>query len=58
MDSLTGILVNKFSTSSEANIPLLGLSVCQICIKSCDDFMSRFLIILVIWWERNSETAH
>ena len=25
--SLTGTLVNKFSTSSEANLPLLGLIV-------------------------------
>ena len=28
--SLTGTLVNKFSTSSEANIPFLGLRVCRI----------------------------
>ena len=36
MASLTGTLVNKFSTSSEANI---GLSVCWIWIDSCVDFV-------------------
>ena len=43
MVSLTGILVNKFSALSEANIPLLGLSVCRIWINSCVDFMLYLL---------------
>ena len=34
MVSLTGTLVNKFSTSSEANIPLLKLSFGKFLLKT------------------------
>ena len=37
--SLTGKFVNRFSTSSEADIPLLDLIVWRTWIKSCVDFM-------------------
>ena len=40
---LTGTLVNKFSTSSEANIPLLGLIVWRTWINSCVDLMLYLL---------------
>ena len=43
MVSLTGTLVNNISTLIEANIPLLGLSVCRIYINSWVDFMSCLL---------------
>ena len=41
--SFTGTLVNKFSTSSETNIPLLGLIVLRTWINSCVDFMLYLL---------------
>ena len=43
MVSLTGTLVNKFSTLSEVNIPLLGLSVCSFWINSCVEFMLHLI---------------
>ena len=41
--SLTGTLVNRFSTSSEANILLLGLIVWRTWINSCVNFMLHLL---------------
>ena len=35
--------MNRFSTSSEANIPLLGLIVWRTWINSCVDFMLYLL---------------
>ena len=53
---LSGTLVNKFSTLSEANIPLLGLSVCWIWINSCVYFILYLLgkygvisYLIVLW---------
>ena len=40
---LTDTFVNRFSTSSEANIPLLGLCVCRIQLNSCVNFMLYLL---------------
>ena len=41
--SLTGTLVNRFYTSREANIPLLGLIVWRTWINSSVDFMLYLL---------------
>ena len=41
--SLTGILGNRFSTSSEAYIPLLNLIVWRTGINYCVDFMLYLL---------------
>ena len=43
MVSLMGTLVNRFSTSSEANIPLLVLSVWGTRINSSVDFILYLL---------------
>ena len=41
--SLTGTSVNRFSTSSEANFPILSLIVWRTWINSCVDFMLYLL---------------